>query len=86
MPAAPEKTISLYEAKTHLSALVEEAALGREVVITKNGRARAKLVPVNEPVMPKGKRVPSGELKVSFIAEDFDAPDAETERLWGFRD
>lgn len=40
------KTVSLYEAKTHLSALVEEAASGDEIVIAKNGKARARLVPM----------------------------------------
>lgn len=40
------KTVSLYAAKTHLSALVEEAAGGEEIVIAKNGKAKARLVPL----------------------------------------
>ena len=41
--------LNLYEAKTHLSRLVEEAAAGAEIVIAKHGRPRAKLVAVREP-------------------------------------
>jgi len=36
---------NLYEAKTHLSEFVDIAAAGDEVVIGKNGRPLAKLVP-----------------------------------------
>src|SRR5580658_1256140 len=40
------RIVSLYSAKTHLSALVAQAASGEEVVITKNGVPQARLVPV----------------------------------------
>lgn len=40
------KQVSLYEAKTHLSKLVDEAAAGEEIVIAKNGKPKAKLTPV----------------------------------------
>ena len=33
-----------------------------------------------------GKRVPAGELKVTYLADDFDAPSPEIERLFGLRD
>ena len=39
-------TVNLYEAKTRLSALVEQAAAGEEIIIAKNGIARARLVPI----------------------------------------
>jgi prevent-host-death family protein len=38
--------INLYEAKTQLSALVERAAAGEEIVIAKNGKPMARLVPL----------------------------------------
>ena len=38
------KQVNLYEAKTELSALVEEAAAGEEIIIAKNGKPKAKLV------------------------------------------
>ncbi|MGH7678483.1 MAG: type II toxin-antitoxin system Phd/YefM family antitoxin [Gemmatimonadaceae bacterium] len=49
------ETVSLYEAKTHLSSLVERAARGEEIVIAKSGKPRAVLVPVTD-VRPQ--RVP----------------------------
>lgn len=36
--------INLYEAKTHLSDLVERAAAGEEIIIAKAGRPLARLV------------------------------------------
>lgn len=64
------RALSLYEAKTHLSSLVEQAAAGAEIVIAKHGRPRAKLVAVR----PAHRRKPgSGRGKIR-IAADFDAP------------
>lgn len=55
------KTVNLYDAKTHLSRLVEEAAAGAEIIIAKAGKPMARLVPVEakkkrrEPGFWKGK-------------------------------
>ncbi|MBV8703431.1 MAG: type II toxin-antitoxin system prevent-host-death family antitoxin, partial [Acetobacteraceae bacterium] len=38
--------VSLYEAKTRLSGLVDRAAAGEEIVIAKNGVPQARLVPI----------------------------------------
>ena len=38
--------VSLYEAKTHLSELVERAAEGQEIIIAKSGKPKARLVPL----------------------------------------
>jgi len=60
--------INLYQAKTHLSQLVERAAAGEEIVIAKAGRPLARLVP------PAGPRVP-GRLRGRItLGSDFDAP------------
>jgi prevent-host-death family protein len=40
------RQVNLYEAKTNLSRLVDEAARGEEIVIAKNGKAKARLVPI----------------------------------------
>jgi len=37
-------TVGAFEAKTHLSSLLEKVAAGEEVVITKHGKAVARLV------------------------------------------
>ena len=42
------KQVNLYEAKTRLSSLVEEAAAGEEILIAKNGKPMAKLSPIGE--------------------------------------
>ena len=48
------KQVNLYEAKTGLSALVEAAAAGEEIIIAKHGKPKAKLVALtNEDVRPK---------------------------------
>lgn len=63
------RTINLYEAKTQLSALVEEAAAGAEIIIAKAGKPRARLVPVRPALRRPGRA--KGKL---WIAADFDAP------------
>lgn len=75
--------VSLYDAKTHLSGLVDRAAAGEEIVIAKNGVPLAKLVPLPRHDTP---RQPAGALGVTHIAPDFDAPDAETTALFEGRD
>jgi prevent-host-death family protein len=41
------RTVGTFEAKTHLSALLEEVERGEEIMITKHGKAVARLMPVN---------------------------------------
>ena len=43
------KEIGTFEAKTHLSALLDEVARGVEIVITRRSVAVARLVPANTP-------------------------------------
>jgi prevent-host-death family protein len=38
-------TVGAFEAKTHFSALIERAAQGEEIVITRHGRPVARLLP-----------------------------------------
>jgi prevent-host-death family protein len=69
------RMVNLYEAKTHLSALVDAAEKGEEVIIAKNGVAKARLMPI--PKTPAERR-PSGSMKIHYIAEDFDDTDEAT--------
>jgi len=62
--------LNLYEAKTQLSALVDQAAAGAEIVIAKNGRPMARLVAYRAPARRRPGR---GKGKIQ-IAADFDAP------------
>jgi prevent-host-death family protein len=65
------ETVSLYEAKTNLSALVERAAEGEEIVIAKSGKPKALLVPLGD-VRPL--RRPGQGRGQWHVRADFDAP------------
>ncbi len=66
-----KKIVNLYEAKTHLSELVERAAAGEEVIIAKAGKPRARLLPLDS---VKALRKPGGWEGKIWIADDFDDP------------
>ncbi len=63
--------VALYEAKTHLSALVDRAAAGEEFVITKSGQPMARLMPLEQ---VRAQRVPGQGKGRWQVAADFDAP------------
>ena len=60
------KIVSLQDAKTNLSALVETAAAGEQVAIAESGAERA----------------PAGALGLTHLADDFDAPARAIEALF----
>jgi prevent-host-death family protein len=62
---------NLYEAKTALSRLVDRAASGEEIILSKAGKPLAKLVPFQRTTEP---RKPGGWEGRMRISEDFDAP------------
>ena len=61
---------NLYEAKTFLSRLVDRAANGEEIILSKAGKPLAKLVPYHRPATP---RQPGGWEGRMRISDDFDA-------------
>jgi len=65
------ETVTLYQAKTHPSALVERASRGEEIVIAKAGKPKAVLVPLEDtrPVRQPGRG--RGQWRVG---PDFDGP------------
>jgi prevent-host-death family protein len=67
------KTCSLVAAKTGLSGLVDRAARGEEIVVTKHGKPMAKLV-AYEPDKKKPKRKPGDWKGKVWIADDFNDP------------
>jgi len=67
----PETLFNLYEAKSALSQLVERAAAGEEIIITKAGKPMAKLTGLSH----RGRRrKPGGWKGRVVIAKNFDAP------------
>ena len=78
------KQVNLYEAKTDLSALVEQAAAGEEIIIAKNGKPKAKLVSLEA-----AQTRPARKREFGFwehygwkLPENFDDPDPEIEAMF----
>lgn len=64
-------TVNVYEAKTQLSRLIDQAAGGEDVVIARNGKPVARLTELET----GGGRVKFGVLKGKVtLCDDFDAP------------
>ncbi len=42
------KLVNMYDAKTHLSAIVEAALKGEEVILARSGKPLVRLVPVED--------------------------------------
>jgi prevent-host-death family protein len=67
------KTVSVHEAKTHLSRLLERVAAGDEIIISKSGKPVARLVAIasKTPKVVLG----SDRGKVSIAADFDDTPE-----------
>jgi prevent-host-death family protein len=65
------ETVNIHAAKTHLSRLVERAAGGEEIIIAKNGKPLAKLVPYRDALGPRVLGSMRGQI---WISDDFDDP------------
>ncbi len=71
------ESVNVYEAKTHLSQLLDRAAAGEEIIIARSGRPVARLVALAEPAA--GRRMPGGWRGKVSIAPDFDELPGEIE-------
>ena len=80
------KQVNLYEAKTDLSALVELAAAGEEIIIAKNGKPKAKLAPLTTSAQtnPQARKPQFGfwDHYGWSPPDNFDDPDPEIEALF----
>ncbi|MBI5608588.1 MAG: type II toxin-antitoxin system Phd/YefM family antitoxin [Deltaproteobacteria bacterium] len=65
------EVVNMFEAKTHLSRLVDRAAAGEEILIAKAGKPFARLMPL---ASPPTDRKPGGWQGVLWLGADFDAP------------
>jgi prevent-host-death family protein len=74
-----QSQVNLYEAKTQLSSLVERAAAGEEIVIAKNGKPMARLVPI--PDRPK-RTLEMAEWAKKLTPEQREALAAEVLEPW----
>lgn len=65
------ETVNIYDAKTRLSQLVDKAAAGEDVVVSRNGKPLVRITQLAEPA----RRIKFGVLKGKVrMAPDFDAP------------
>ncbi|HUL26485.1 MAG TPA: type II toxin-antitoxin system Phd/YefM family antitoxin [Streptosporangiaceae bacterium] len=71
------ESVNVYQAKTHLSQLLDRAAAGEEIVIARAGRPVARLMPLAD--SPSRRRVPGGWRGRVSISTDFDELPAEIE-------
>lgn len=70
-------SVNVYEAKTHLSQLIDRAAAGEEIVIARAGRPVARLVALRD--APSRRRTPGAWRGKVSVADDFDELPAEME-------
>jgi prevent-host-death family protein len=68
-------SVNVYEAKTHLSQLLDRAAAGEEIVIARAGRPIARLVALR--AASSRRRTPGAWRGKVRIAHDFDELPAE---------
>ena len=59
--------VTIHDAKTHLSDLVERAAKGEYFVIAKSGKPMVKVIPYNQPTAPPSR--------VGFMQGEITVPD-----------
>jgi prevent-host-death family protein len=78
-----DQAVTVTEAKTQLSRLIERAQAGEEIVIRRGSRPVAKLIRYDAIPTPRRLGTLSGQI---WIAEDFDEPNEEIERLFGTLD
>lgn len=73
--------VNMLQAKTHLSRLVEavESGAEKEIIIARNGKPAAKLVPVEE--KPK-KKIRLGIADGKFPVVTQEEFDADNEEIW----
>jgi prevent-host-death family protein len=66
------KPVNIYDAKTRFSELVDKAASGEDVVVSRNGKPIVRITRLDG---AKNQRLVFGVLKGKLkIARDFDAP------------
>lgn len=70
---------NIHDAKARLSRLIDSALAGEEVQIARAGQPLVRLVPIQPDLQPRRGGQLRGKI---WIAEDFDAPDPEIEKLF----
>jgi len=75
------ETINIHAAKTNLSKLIERVERGEEIMISRNGKPVAQLMPYRETASSKPREF--GQLAGQiFFAPDYDEADAEIQKMF----
>jgi prevent-host-death family protein len=74
-------SVNVYEAKTHLSQLLDRAAAGEEIIIARAGRPIARLVGLSGTA--SRRRAPGAWRGRVSVADDFDELPAEMDAAFG---
>jgi prevent-host-death family protein len=75
--------VNVHQAKTQLSRLLARVEQGEEIVIARDGKPVAKLVPHREERQPRKPGWAKGQI---WIADDFDDYDEQLARDFGIID
>lgn len=67
----PVEAVNIYDAKTRLSQLVDQAAAGQDVVVCRNGKPLARITQLEPVRSPIRWGLLKGQL---LVPEDFDDP------------
>ncbi len=73
--------VNIYDAKTNLSALLDRAVAGEEVVIARSGKPLARLMPVTTAAWKSGVRLGGLKRAKLKLAPDFHAPMTDDDLL-----
>jgi len=65
------KQVTIHEAKTHLSRLIQEVLEGEKIVIAKRDRPLVTIEPYHE---VQKRRIGAARHLVEYISDDFDEP------------
>ena len=65
-------TVTIHEAKTHLSRLIQESLAGEEVIIAKGKVPLVKIQPLEQAT--KKRQLDTAKGMLIYMADDFDAP------------
>lgn len=66
------KSVTIHEAKTHLSRLIREALTGEEIIIARGKKPLVRIVPLEQD--GKERKFGGAQGFVEYIAPDFDEP------------
>lgn len=75
--------VNVHDAKTNLSKLLARVEAGEEIIISRAGTPIARLVP--ERPMSNWDIIVGSMKGEIWVADDFDEPDPDIERLFGYR-